>query len=799
MNDQQPDLRDINDGYYTKLYEEEINVEKGEEYKHIITDIVSDAGLQNASSISIDFDPSFELLTIHHITVWRNGKPIDRLKKDAFKVIANEQDLSRHIYNGTYSAYLILEDIRVGDKIEYSYTIKGTNPIFEGKFFTNFSFQGSDPISQVHYFITVSDSRTLNFKYFNNADKPTITKNNASVQYEWNLLNVKGHESDSKSPGWFNPIPHVQISEYKSWREVTDWAYQINTPNNKLSGAIAKLIGDLKNKNKEDIPGLIRELTNIVQNEIRYMGVEMGINSHKANNPEKVFSQRYGDCKDKSLLLVSMLRSAGLQADMALVNSVLKEKVTEHIPAPSAFNHAIVVVHLSNKDVWIDPTIAGQGGSGVDFYCPEYGKALVLRPGADSLATIPETQIGQIKYDEYYNIVDIHSPISLTVETTYSLSAADNFRNSISDQSRHDLEKNYLNYYTKIYPHIKSVDSVIIIDNKNNNIVKTLEKYEIDDFLEYDSVNQYYSRSLYCEAIRSILPNVENKYKYPVSVEYPYDINCSVRVNAPFIWQIADKKDTLHRNAYYFSKQVFADSNQLSINYKLAYLKDNINIDEIAQYEKDRKKLVDDYLSFTFSYTPANANKHKNLNLVAIALFAVVLCGCSYGCIRIYKIKTLKASSIYEAPKPFVGWLIIPVIGLLYTGGRSIYTLFSDEMFYQGIWHVYDYKTFANQFKAILWGEFIVKGIYSCFAAFCLILMIFKRDILPRCMIAFYICMIVFVTIDSFISHIFLQIPLDTKNILRSFFAACIWIPYFSRSKRVKEIFVVPYPHPDAK
>ncbi|XHR98086.1 hypothetical protein ACFJIV_16335 [Mucilaginibacter sp. UC70_90] len=42
------------------------------------------------------------------------------------------------------------------------------------------------------------------------------------------------------------------------------------------------------------------------------MGIEIGEYSHRANNPEKVFRQRYGDCKDKSLLLVSMLKAGGL-------------------------------------------------------------------------------------------------------------------------------------------------------------------------------------------------------------------------------------------------------------------------------------------------------------------------------------------------------------------------------------------------------------------------------------------------------------------------------------------------------
>ena len=51
-----------------------------------------------------------------------------------------------------------------------------------------------------------------------------------------------------------------------------------------------------------------RVAVNFVQNEIRYMGIETGKYSHKANSPEKVFKQRYGDCKDKSLLLASILK-----------------------------------------------------------------------------------------------------------------------------------------------------------------------------------------------------------------------------------------------------------------------------------------------------------------------------------------------------------------------------------------------------------------------------------------------------------------------------------------------------------
>jgi hypothetical protein len=36
--------------------------------------------------------------------------------------------------NGQESAVLVLDDVHVGDTIDYSYSIKGSNPVFAGHF-----------------------------------------------------------------------------------------------------------------------------------------------------------------------------------------------------------------------------------------------------------------------------------------------------------------------------------------------------------------------------------------------------------------------------------------------------------------------------------------------------------------------------------------------------------------------------------------------------------------------------------------------------------------------------------------
>ena len=793
--EQQPDLRDVNDGYYIQLFDEQLNVETAETYQHTVRNIVSDAGVQGASNLSINFNPAYEQVTVHHVTVWRDGQPMDKLKKAGFKVIANEQDLAMFIYNGEHTAYLIIDDVRKGDKIDYAYTLRGANPVFNGKFFTSLTFQTTDPISRVHYSIIAPATRKLGFKYFNEAAQPVVTTNGNTIRYEWDQQNVKGREYDNAAPGWFNPFPRVQLSEYKNWGEVIDWAAKINTPTDKLSGSLGKRVQQLKEQYKTDYPAIVRAATDIVQNEVRYMGVELGDYSHKANNPEKVYEQRYGDCKDKSMLLVCMLRSAGVPADMAFVSSILKDKIGDRLPSPSAFNHCIAVAHVSGQDVWIDPTMSYQGGTGTELYCPDYGKAMVLAPGTNYLTDLPDAQGGEIDYIEQYDGSDVKKPVSLTVLTTYSLSKADELRNSFANQSKRDLEKGYLDYYSKIYPHIKVADTLIITDDKRANIIKTVERYTIDDFFEYDSANQYYPISFYAAMIRNVLPVVGNKKEYPIAVTYPYNIHYTINMNAPLNWNVKHRSEVVLRNAYRFSYDISGDKDRLSLQYQFTYWKDHIAPDQIAQYEKDRKKIVNEHLSWSASYNPGVTNTHKGFNYAAIMVFLLVVTASVFAGIRIYKTCTTTNRFTNHRPQPIGGWLFLPLIGLILSVFRLSWLLYSSGYFSASIYHAYDSFSHAFQFKLLLWTELVVNTFILCYSIFCTVLFFRKRDILPKCMMILYIGSVIVVAGDNFAAHaIYSSTKIDQNDIFRSVISAVIWIPYFYRSQRVKDTFIVSYP-----
>jgi hypothetical protein len=93
-----------------------------------------------------------------------------------------------------------------------------------------------------------------------------------------------------------------------------------------------------------------------VSNDIRY--VETALSGRKAGyKPEAAavtLRNKYGVCRDKAALMVTMLREAGIPADIVLMNPVWK--IDGDIPVDQ-FNHAIVAAYLDGKTVWVDPTV----------------------------------------------------------------------------------------------------------------------------------------------------------------------------------------------------------------------------------------------------------------------------------------------------------------------------------------------------------------------------------------------------------------------------------------------------------
>jgi Domain of Unknown Function with PDB structure (DUF3857)/Transglutaminase-like superfamily len=64
----------------------------------------------------------------------------------------------------------------------------------------------------------------------------------------------------------------------------------------------------------------VSRITEYIQKNVRYFIVSRGISGWQANHATDIYRNRYGDCKDKTTLLISMLQAAGLHGSYLLVD-----------------------------------------------------------------------------------------------------------------------------------------------------------------------------------------------------------------------------------------------------------------------------------------------------------------------------------------------------------------------------------------------------------------------------------------------------------------------------------------------
>jgi lipoprotein NlpI len=100
-----------------------------------------------------------------------------------------------------------------------------------------------------------------------------------------------------------------------------------------------------------------------VQTEIRYVSVALGESSHRPHAPAEVLRNRYGDCKDKSLLLMRILQSLGIPARAVLASLAAPQGPAKQLASPLAFDHAVVQARIDGRDFYLDPTRLGQRGA----------------------------------------------------------------------------------------------------------------------------------------------------------------------------------------------------------------------------------------------------------------------------------------------------------------------------------------------------------------------------------------------------------------------------------------------------
>jgi transglutaminase-like putative cysteine protease len=795
----EPDLKavpaaDESGGYYYQLIDTQENLALKESFVHYAYTFLTTEGVQEMADLSVDFDPAYQTLAFHELVIHRGGKVINKLHARDLHTIQREQSMDRYLYDGSLSVVLNVQDVRVGDVLEYSFTRKGTNPVFNGHYSEWIYFDLNVAYDKLHRRLVFPTEKKMYAKYFNGEVKPDIQQKGKLTEYIWTLAHGKQFSGDDNQPYWFETNRSVALTDFENWADVAQWAHEHFRVSPTEREALKKYLdGQFDGTRKDEI---LQKAIRFVQDEVRYLGFESGRNSHKPHSPLSVYEQRFGDCKDKSLLLCTILQQYDIEAYPMLVNTSLRGHTSEQLPAANIFDHCVVEVWHEGKPLYVDPTISNQGGTLGGLYFPSYGEGLIIRDTTTTLVKLPLPVPSEVTEEQTFTMEDHAGSANLTVRTTYTGNEADRQRSDFASSTLSGTQKSYLDFYANNYPDIEVADTLTITDNREENTFVVLEKYKIPTFWKPDGADA--SKKLgdfYAQTMKTYFNiSKSSNRSTPYRLTYPLNFHHRIRAHLTGAWNLTTNDEQINTPYYQYAYAVRYNKkdNELQIDTDYKTLTDHVPVEALKEFVKDHDIMSNKvWYGLTWGGVAEAAAPGSDVSGGAIVAAILLLAASLWFAQKLFYEYDPEPQVWVEEGRPIGGWLILIGFSIVFTPLRAGYVFLVTSDFFSR--EIYDLNTIYLGYGYLAMIKLAYNVVIIVFATLLIILFFARRTSVPHLFKIFYGMNLSMIVLNS-IAGIH-DTPDHAKqhyyNVFFAIFVTGILIPYFNSSTRVKETFVV--------
>ncbi|MCB1224664.1 MAG: tetratricopeptide repeat protein, partial [Verrucomicrobiales bacterium] len=311
--------------------------------------IFDQAGVREFSTLQFTFHPPWERFHAHRIQV-----------KDATTgvVIATGSIDDAFVSNPSQGAVVTEErlisipvpGLRPGTLLEAEVTIGTADPVRDFDFI-NEILTGSTPSAARGLVVTGKIDRLRHLC----ADTVTAARRGDALCWRVTAPARMLPEPLSPAPEKFAPTVWISDSdEGADWKTVAQGFLKDIQNRLKPDPEAATWVASLKLPTDLPPAERIQRIVERLRRDINYQGLEFGPHSRMPHPPSKVLKDRYGDCKDQSLLLLQALAASDIPAHLTLVGST--NPIRDALPSLDQFDHMVVHVPGSGAEPFIDPT-----------------------------------------------------------------------------------------------------------------------------------------------------------------------------------------------------------------------------------------------------------------------------------------------------------------------------------------------------------------------------------------------------------------------------------------------------------
>ena len=352
-------------------------------FQQNVVRVLTDNGVSLYRYNAIRYSPDRQELKILKARVIKpDGRQVER-------VTESERGLDEmyKIYYDTRAQQLEFPDLEPGDVVELQYRLDdiGKDNLFADYFGTLLLMQSWVPLRERRAVILMPKDKLL---YANTpvlAPEPAITQVGGDIEYDWLVRDAPKVRSEPNSPPAVELADYLHVSTFKDWAAMGFWYWGLVKDQFVAKDALKKKVREIiEGANGDEEKA--RRIYNWVVTNTRYVGLEFGIHGFKPYQVNQIFERRFGDCKDKATLMVTMFREAGIPAKLAIIRTSNIGKLNDFPPSLAMFNHAIA--YLPGFDLYLDGTAEFSGYRELPFQ-DRGGQVMLIDDGKTSYTSVP--------------------------------------------------------------------------------------------------------------------------------------------------------------------------------------------------------------------------------------------------------------------------------------------------------------------------------------------------------------------------------------------------------------------------
>lgn len=564
-------------------------------YVHNAVELLTADGVSDESNFTISFDPTYETVSIHSLYLLRKEEKLDRLDLSEFEIYRKETDRDKLLYNGTLQASIILYDVQVGDILNYSYSISGKNEALGPHFSINASLQYTVPVQKMHKRYLIHESLSVNVKTHKNPPVPAIGKYASYNSYTWSEREIDSYVAEKSLPDWYYSQPTYAFSSFADWNAVGEYfapKYDFSSGNIPEITAVAKSI---MSKSQDDRVRARMALDYIHKN-IRYTGINIGSGGYIPGPPDKTFRRKFGDCKDMTVLLLTILEAMNIEANAILVDTDYRKNIDDFIPSHWIFNHVLVRAVIDGKAYMLDGTRGEQLGDLDRLEQGSYGKGLLLESGKARLVDI-ETRSPEFYKDvtDTFELLSDSEQVTLQSVSTYRGSQADRMHTTLKNSGIKELEKNFLSFYQNAYADIEQIGEM------EAGVFPELGKFTVTvnytlgkGWTENEAKSQRAFEAFPADVSYDVPDFKGGKRTMPFAVPYPVKTRHVLVLNLDGTWPLETETVTVDNDAFVFKKVSTMKDGTFTQDHTYISESDHVSPDAYPKFMADIKGFKDE-------------------------------------------------------------------------------------------------------------------------------------------------------------------------------------------------------------